>query len=162
MVCNYSCPSNDSNWIGHMPAFSTTASSRVKAVALLAKSCTDVKLERSSCQTCMTSVMPVCVATYSLAACPLQRSRTAKMTSFAPRRTMCFAASLPSPVFAPVTMTVCPSKVDVGNGGWTASCERRKDKISEIVAPDIVSCMRFRGCFSLLSKASQPDLCASL
>ena len=59
----------------------------------------------------------------AFAVSPLERVRTAIMTSWALRRTKCFAASKPRPVFEPVTMMVWPVKELVGYGSLTKSWE---------------------------------------
>ena len=75
---------------------------------------------------------------YTRASSPLETLRHAKMTFDAPSLTMCFAASRPSPVFAPVIITVSPANDAVGTGIDTVTWLRRRPTTSDIEGPDMV------------------------
>lgn len=80
---------------------------RGRADARLEKALTESYEDRSRGQTSMTEAAHPVVASMSFfAASPALVLRTARMIFEAPKRAKWRAASLPSPVFEPVTMTV--------------------------------------------------------
>src|SRR5258706_9456897 len=100
-----------------MPAFSITTSSLSNFCALDANALTESYDTRSSSHISTVSEEQFVDATMdSFAASAFGIDRQARITLAALSFTNHFAVSNPRPVFAPVTMTVLPSKLCVGTG----------------------------------------------
>lgn len=106
-------------------------------LTLIAKLRTLSNSLRSSSQTSMTSFRPVCFLIYCFAASPLVVSRAVMMNLVAPSRTMCFAASRPSPAFSPVMMIVWSPNYEVGKMEWKKNCEQRRYPTVAREGPDM-------------------------
>ena len=107
-----------------MPAFSSTASSRLSLLALAQKVLIESYdwMSRSHTST-LVSARPVLARMDCFAASPLAWFRTARIMRAALKRERCRAASSPRPVFEPVIMIVWPEKSLVGLGSVTNNCE---------------------------------------
>ncbi|KAM3072661.1 hypothetical protein ACMFMF_011919 [Clarireedia jacksonii] len=108
------------NSVVMMPAFSNNTSIRGSCFAFSQNRMTDWYDERSTSHVSITSGPQwLDPSRRSLAAFAFSSDRQPKMTFEASRERYCFAASNPSPAFAPVMMTVFPCKEVLGCGTVT-------------------------------------------